>query len=132
MWSAFRMAGRSRLRPSLTPTSSPARAESGSVSPDGAFALPLLPPGVYRLRVAAPEFQAQEMYQLELPVAGTLDLVFRLRPLRDVWESRERHNVFLPGNSVLVFFGPDVDLSRTTSVSPSRRGTESWNPPCRR
>jgi hypothetical protein len=89
-----------------------------SVSPDGAFALPLLPPGVYRLRVAAPEFQAQEMYQLELPVAGTLDLVFRLRPLRDVWESRERHNVFLPGNSVLVFFGPDVDLSRTTSVQP--------------
>ena len=33
--------------------------EVRSVSPDGAFALPLLPPGVYRLRVAAPEFQAR-------------------------------------------------------------------------
>jgi hypothetical protein len=86
------------------------------VSEDGIFALPLLPPGTYRIRVEAPDFQAQELHQLELRVAGTLDLVFRLRPLADVWEQRERHNIFMPGNGVLVFFGPDVDVSRTTTV----------------
>jgi hypothetical protein len=83
---------------------------------DGRFALPLLPPGTYRIRVEAKGFQAQEIHQLTLPVAGSLDLVFKLRPIEEVWEQRERQNVFLPGNSVLVFFGPDVDLSRTASV----------------
>jgi len=86
------------------------------VQEGGRFALPLLPPGNYRLRVEAPEFQAQEVHNLQLAVAGTLDLIFRLRPLKDVWEQRERHNVFLSDKSVLVFFGPDVDLSRTTTV----------------
>lgn len=86
------------------------------VDDEGRFTLPLLPPGTYRIRVEAAEFQAQEVHRLRLFVAGTLDLEFRLRPLRDVWEQRERGNVFLPGNSVAVFVGPDVDLSRTASV----------------
>ena len=95
-----------------------------SVSNSGWFALPLLPPGTYRLRVEAEDYQAQELYALELPVAGTLEIVFRLRPLKDVWEQRARHNVFLPGNSVLVLFGPDVEISHTATVehNPARSG----------
>jgi hypothetical protein len=95
-----------------------------AASADGRFTLPLLPPGTYRIRVDAKGFQAQEVHQLRLYVAGTLDMVFRLRPLGDVWEQRERHNLFLSGNSVAVFFGPDVDLNRTASVEadPGRNG----------
>jgi Carboxypeptidase regulatory-like domain/TonB-dependent Receptor Plug Domain len=84
--------------------------------PDGYYYLLLLSPGTYRLRVTSAGFQAQEVEELELPVAGRIELDFRLRPLSDVWEAGQYNSVFLPGsNTVVTFFGPDVDASRTGS-----------------
>jgi hypothetical protein len=91
--------------------------------PDGYYALPLLPPAQYRIRVAADDFQPQEVYELEVPVAGRIDLDFRLRPLSDVWEAGQYRSVFLPGSkAVVTFYGPDVDTSRSAFVE-SARGT---------
>jgi len=83
---------------------------------DGYYYLPLLSPGLYRVRVTAAGFQAQELEELELPVAGRIELDFKLRPLSDVWEAGEYQSVFLPGSkTVVTFFGPDVDSSKTGS-----------------
>ena len=96
---------------------------SGSAATDaaGGYFLPLLSPGVYRLRVTAPQFQAQEVQELELPVAGRLEVSFALRPLNDVWESGQYRSVFLPGSRTIVtFFGPDVDSSRSGTFEAVR------------
>jgi hypothetical protein len=83
----------------------------------GNFALPLLPPGSYRVRVEAAGFQAQEIQGIEVEVSGRLELNFRLRPLSDIWEAGQYRSSVLPGSDVVVtFFGPDVDDSRTAAV----------------
>jgi hypothetical protein len=88
---------------------------------DGSFTLPLLPPDTYRVRVeAGGDYQAQELYNLELPVSANLDLRFQLRPKRDVLEQYQRESVFLPNSKVLVIIGPDVDTSRTGSFYANR------------
>src|ERR1700674_5463729 len=51
----------------------------------GYYYLPLLSPGIYRVRVTALGFQSQEVHELELRVAARIELDFRLRPLSDVW-----------------------------------------------
>ena len=91
---------------------------------DGLFMLPLLPPGRYRVVVNAPGYQRQEIHEMELNVAAFLDLPFRLRLSRDVWESREYQNLILPGkNTRLRFYGPDLDLSRTVSLEAPNAAT---------
>ena len=81
---------------------------------EGFYALPLLPPGMYSVRVTAPDYQSQEVQELELAVAGRLELTFLLRPLKDVWEAGLYRSVFLPGSqTVVTFFGPDVDTSHS-------------------
>src|SRR6185437_5275276 len=83
---------------------------------NGYYTVPLLSPGVYRVRVTAEAFQSQEVQELTLPVAGSIGLDFELRPLTDVWESGEYRSVFLPGSkTILTFYGPDVDTSRSAS-----------------
>ena len=57
--------------------------ETGS---SGFYTLPLLSPGFHRIRVTAAGYQAQEVHELELPVAGRIELNLKLRPLTDVWE----------------------------------------------
>ena len=42
---------------------------------EGFFVLPLLSPGPYQIRVEAEQYQAQEVDDLELPVAGRLELI---------------------------------------------------------
>ncbi len=87
----------------------------------GYFVLPLLAPGAYRLRVAADQFQPQELQELELPVAARVDLEFRLRPLNDVWEAGQYRSVLLPNTEAIVtFYGPDVDTSRSGSFEATR------------
>jgi hypothetical protein len=81
----------------------------------GYFSLPLLSPGLYHIHVAADGYQPQELDEQTLAVAGRLDYEFRLRPLADVWEQGQSRSVFLPGRTVLPFFGPDVDLSRSSA-----------------
>src|ERR1043165_1868810 len=62
----------------------------------GFYYLPLLSPGLYRVRATANSFQSQELHELELTVAARLELDFHLRPLNDVWESGQYRSVFLP------------------------------------
>lgn len=82
--------------------------------PNGDFFLPLLSPGTYTIRASATGYQAQQLEQLELRVAGRIQIDFRLRPLNDVWEAGQYRSVFLPGSKTIVtFYGPDVDTSRT-------------------
>src|SRR5262249_53039862 len=83
--------------------------------------LPWLPRGPYRLRGTADQYQARELHEMELPVAAFLEINFRLRPLADVWEQGQYGSVFLPGTrSVLTFYGPDVDTSRSGSFEANR------------
>lgn len=90
----------------------------------GTFGLPMMPPGRYRVRVDAASYQSVDIEQLILPVAGMLYLDLRLRPLSDVWERNEHRSVFLPSSRlVLVFYGPDVDTSRSTAFSPPSTST---------
>jgi len=85
---------------------------------NGYFNLPLLSPGAYHLRIEALGYQAQELYETELPVAGRLDFNFRLRPLSDIWEAGEYRSVYFSSTkSVLTFYGPDVDSIHTEPVS---------------
>ncbi len=87
----------------------------------GYYVLPLLPPGRYRIRVEADRYQAQELQELDLPVAAFLEVNFRLRLLGDVWQQGQYRGVFLPGTqAVLTFYGPDVDTSRWNSFERSR------------
>jgi hypothetical protein len=89
--------------------------------PAGRYTVLYLPPGVYRLRVSARAYQAQELHELRLAVAARLDITFLLRPLSDVWESGMHRSVFLPrSEAILPFFGPDVDTSRTGSFEATR------------
>ncbi len=84
----------------------------------GYYFLPLLSAGTYTLRTEGATFQAQELQELVLPVAGIVNLDFRMRPLNDVWEAGQYRSVFLPGTkTVVTFFGPDVDTSRAGSFS---------------
>jgi hypothetical protein len=87
----------------------------------GYFCFPLLSPGTYRIQVDADGYQSQEAGDLRLDVAGALDIEFRVRPLNDVWERGEYRSVFLPGSkTILTFYGPDVDSSRSTAVDVPR------------
>jgi hypothetical protein len=87
----------------------------------GFYALPLLPPGLVEITISAEHYQQQQVSQLDLPVAGRLDLDVQLRPLADVWEAGEYRSVFLPGGkAVVTFYGPDVDASRSAYVSQLR------------
>ncbi|HZL56664.1 MAG TPA: carboxypeptidase regulatory-like domain-containing protein, partial [Bryobacteraceae bacterium] len=92
----------------------------------GYYFLPLLSAGTYSIRAAGDNYQPQELQQLELPVAGRIQLDFRLRPLSDVWESGQYRSVFLPGTKTIVtIYGPDVDPSRsgTFEAIKGQRGT---------
>jgi len=101
---------------------------SGTLRSDigGYYFLPLLSAGTYSIRATAEKYQPQELQQLELAVAGRVQLDFRLRPLSDVWESGQYRSVFLPGTKTIVtVYGPDVDPSRSGTFEAIRgqRGT---------
>src|SRR6185437_6832993 len=87
-------------------------AVSGTLQSDanGYYFLPLLSAGTYSVRTTADSYQSQQLEQLELQVAGRIQIDFRLRPLSDVWEAGQYRSVFLPGSKTIVtFYGPDVD-----------------------
>jgi len=88
-----------------------------SSNSEGFYYLPQLSPGLYRVRVTADAYQAQDLDELELLVAARLELNFRLRPLNDVWEQNLYRGVTLPGSEVILdFYGPDVDMTRSTML----------------
>jgi hypothetical protein len=87
----------------------------------GYYNAPLLPPGKYRVRVEADGYQSQEIFELELPVAGRLELDFWLQPLRELWGAGTYRTVRLAGSDLAVtFFGPDIDYERLELLEPSQ------------
>ena len=96
-------------------------AGAAASDPSGYYYLPLLSPGLYRIRVTASSYQSQEVQELELTVAARVELDFRMRPLSDVWEAGEYKSVFLPGQKTIVtFYGPDVDPSKSGSFEAQK------------
>ena len=92
---------------------------------DGRFALAALSPDTYQIRTSLAGFQPQELAGLELAVAARLEVDFRLRPSADVFGAREQSGIAVPGGATLVrFFGPDVDMSRTQFL-PALRTSQS-------
>ena len=93
------------------------RVETG---PDGRYAIPLLPPGFYAVRVSKSGYQTMETQRLELRVASRIRLDIRLRRLTDIWEKDVRRSILFPdSNAVLTFYGPDVDTSRHAAFQPN-------------
>lgn len=92
----------------------------GTTAQSGEYAFAQLSPGTYEFRAEAAGYQAQEAHALSLRVAGTLLVTVPMRPLEDVWEDNYRRNIMLPGASVLVLYGPDVDTSHTGQFEGSR------------
>jgi len=79
-------------------------------TPGGLYTLPLLPPGVYRIQVEHEKYQSKEQFEIQVSVAGSVELNFALRRLQDIWESSLQRTVLLPQGGVLLdFYGPDVD-----------------------
>lgn len=103
-------------------------AATGTLKSDtlGYYFLPLLSAGTYSVRCEADGYQSQQLEELELPVAGRIQIEFKLRPLSDVWEAGQYRSVFLPGSKTIVtFFGPDVDTSKSGTFEGQQgtRGT---------
>ncbi len=90
---------------------------------NGAYVLPLLAPGVYRIRVdAGRNYQPREAAALRVAVAASLQVDFDLRPITDLWEAGQPRSVFTDKLRTSVnFYGPDVDFSRSGSFLPPDR-----------
>ncbi len=94
----------------------PARADFG-----GNYAVGSLSPGEYRVTVTAPNYQTQQARALLLPVAGRVELNFRLRPLYDVFEANQFRSWLVPGSQQAIgFYGPDVDTTRVAVFNANR------------
>ena len=92
-----------------------------NVSSSGDYAVGSLSPGRYRMKISVPQYQTQEARAVELPVAGRLELNFRLRPLSDVWEAGQYRSWRVPeSQQVLGYYGPDVDTSRVAVFNANR------------
>src|SRR5262249_23465621 len=52
---------------------------SARIGAGGAYVFPLLSPGLYHIHVEAGDYQAQDIFELELPVAAQLRLDLYLR-----------------------------------------------------
>ena len=91
---------------------------SASSNSSGYYVLPLLSPGNYRIACSAPGYQPGELWNLDLAVAGRLEVSFRLRPIKDVWGTGQYRSLFFPDSeAVLPFFGPDLDPGRSSSFA---------------
>ena len=95
-------------------------ARDAFAGPSGIYVLPLLSPGIYRIRVEnGEEYQPREAAAVEIPVSGLIELDFQLRPVADLWEAGQYRSVLLNGSRTSVnFYGPDVDFSRSGSFLP--------------
>jgi hypothetical protein len=111
------------------------RSENGRQFPQvqtdaaGHYLLPSVPPETYQLRVEASGFQALEVHGLVVPVSGSVDQDFRLRPLSDIFEQSTTHRMVMPGSRYLArFYGPDLDLNRTAFVPLWESGIHVFEP----
>ena len=96
------------VRNEATTTILSARADT-----NGNYAVASLSPGEYRVTVTAANYQTQQARALLLPVAGRVELNFRLRPLYDLFESNQFRSWLVPGSQQAIgFYGPDIDTTR--------------------
>jgi hypothetical protein len=124
--------GGSPLAHALVILRSQAGAESREcTSGSGRFAFAGLSPGRYSLEVdggsadcgssGQEPFKRRESAVIDLPVAGRLDFLVELWPLKDVWQPNIARVVRLsPGGPLARFMGPDVDATRADDFSPLR------------
>jgi hypothetical protein len=84
---------------SWTNTSTNARGAQRS-SRGGLYSLAPLSPGVYLLRVEADGYQPRELHEVEVTVAGRLDIDFAPRALSETMKSISNRAVSLPGEPV--------------------------------
>ena len=106
----------------------------GAVSDSsGYYLLPLLSPGLYQIRVTADGYQAQEVQTSSSPLPPVSISTSGFGPLNDVWEAGQYNSVFLPGSKTIVtFYGPDVDSTKTGSFEAQKGRSERWNRPYRK
>ena len=92
---------------------------SQRTSLSGYYALAPLSPGTYVLRVEADDYQARELHEVEVAVAGRIDIDFALRASSETLASVSARSVALPGNPFRVtIFGPDVEILTTPIIVP--------------
>ena len=115
----------SRLEDGRVVLGGSARADS-----QGRYAFPLLPPGSYHVRVcpgACPalrselpqtgEYQPQEIYGLELPVAARIEINFALRKLSDVWKQGILDGLYEDSTTAVVhYYAADAARLRSAYV----------------
>src|ERR1039458_3753231 len=90
----------------------------------GNYALAALSPGRYILIVDAPRYQSQQARAVDLPVAGRIEMNFRVRPLYDLFEAGQYRSWLMPGSQQAVaFYGPDGDTSRSAVFDAGQRST---------
>jgi hypothetical protein len=89
-----------------------------SVLRNGSFSLILLPPGIYDVSVTAgKQYRPAMVKGLEVPVAGFVQQEFTLSLLADIWQrGLSRSSVARDRKTVLQFYGPDVDVSRSQII----------------
>ena len=86
---------------------------------EGLFTFSSLSPGTYRVSVSEDGYQDRLIEQLELPVAGHLEVRFDLWKLSDPWHSGAYSSVVMPGSqAVTAYYGPDIDTSRSDTFQP--------------
>ena len=108
----------SRATISWTNTGTNARGSQHS-SASGDYTLAPLSPGTYEIRVEADGYQPRELHEIELAVAGRIDLGFALRLLSETMASISARAVSLPGSDYHVtIFGPDVEIMTVPITIP--------------
>lgn len=86
----------------------------------GYYTLAPLSPGEYLIRVEADGYQPRELHEIELAVAGRVNIDFALRPLSETMAETSTRAVSLPGSPFRVpIFGPDVEVMTTPIVVPN-------------
>jgi hypothetical protein len=85
--------------------------------PSGYYVLPLLPPGLYTLSAEVPKYRPARIENVDVPVGAFVTQDVSLRLLTDIWQRQyARRSFSRDGKTVLPFYGPDVDTSRSVFV----------------
>src|SRR5947209_6785767 len=89
-----------------------------SVSRDGSYTFVRLPPGLYDISVEIDDrYRPARVDAVNLPVAGFIRQDVAVRLITDIWQQNLMRSVVARDQrTVLRFYGPDVDLSRSLAV----------------
>lgn len=101
-----------------------------AISLEGAYALVRLPPGIYDISVdAGKSYRPARVERVDLPVAGFIRQNVALRAITDIWQQNLLKSVVARDQrTVLMFYGPDVDVSRSLAVEDASSVRGSLEP----